>query len=37
MKKIFVLIIILYSLQVSAQDTLTGKCWTPEMDTAEFQ
>jgi hypothetical protein len=37
MKKIFVILIILFSLHATAQDTLTGKCWTPEMDTTEFQ
>lgn len=25
------------NLQTKAQDTLNGKCWTPEMDTTEFR
>jgi|GEM_PF-3473720 len=33
MKKIFTILFVLCALQVNAQDTLTGKCWTPEMDT----
>lgn len=37
MKKIFISLIILSSLHAFAQDTLTSKCWTPEMDTTEFQ
>ena len=37
MKKIFTILFVLCALQVNAQDTLTGKCWTPEMDTTEFQ
>ena len=37
MKEIFTILFVLCALQVNAQDTLIGKCWTPEMDTTEFQ
>lgn len=36
MKKFITLILLLISINTQSQDTLTGKCWTPEMDTTEF-
>lgn len=39
MRKILLIIasIVFVSTKLLAQDTLNGKCWTPEMDTTEFQ
>lgn len=39
MRKILLIFasILFVSAKLFAQDTLTGKCWTPEMDTTEFQ
>lgn len=37
MKKFLLLLFVLTNLQTKSQDTLTDKCWTPEMDTIEFK
>lgn len=37
MKKFLLLLFVVINLQSKAQDTLNDKCWTPEMDTTEFQ
>lgn len=37
MKKIFIILLLVVTTQIKAQDTLNGKCWTPEMDTTEFK
>lgn len=38
MRNTLLLFAILFcTCQLKAQDTLTGRCWTPEMDTTEFQ
>ena len=37
MKKFMLILLVLINLQTKGQDTLNGKCWTPEMDTTEFQ
>ena len=39
MRKIFLIFAFLLSINtgLKAQDTLNGKCWTPEMDTTEFR
>lgn len=37
MKNILTILLVLFSLQAIAQDPIDEKCWTPEMDTTEFQ
>lgn len=37
MNKLLILFFLLSTFQVKSQDTLNNRCWTPDMDTTEFQ
>lgn len=37
MKQLLLILFVFLASHTKGQDTLTDKCWTPEMDTTEFQ